>query len=196
MAVYGPGCHPQNIIWSEANRTEPKGRSEKSQLIHTFTESKDSNCFILYFEISWYSEIKKIQVFQRFIIYILSNNNELLIMWNINVNCSRVVGNQRHSWVCICLITGMLLQIFYCWPSYWWSATLLFTSLCFYLNLYHLIYFSMFRPTKWHILIVFLFFCLFLRGAGDTVGTSRSTDHNLLLCWRMRQMKYFSSLVD
>jgi hypothetical protein len=44
MAVYGPGCHPQNSIWSEANRTEPKGRSEKSQLIHTFTESKDSNC--------------------------------------------------------------------------------------------------------------------------------------------------------
>jgi hypothetical protein len=38
--------------------TETEGRSEyhfffKGQLIHTFTESKDSNCFILYFNCSF-----------------------------------------------------------------------------------------------------------------------------------------------
>jgi len=42
-------CRKQNIF------TELEGRNEyhiffQSQLIHTFTESKDSNCFNLYFE--------------------------------------------------------------------------------------------------------------------------------------------------
>ena len=42
-------------FWKKIYSLSPKGRSEyhfffKSQLIHTLTESKDSNCFILYFE--------------------------------------------------------------------------------------------------------------------------------------------------
>ena len=69
----------------------------KSQLIHTFTESKDSNCFILYFE-------------------------EIVVFWN-KKKATRPLSCR--------------------------SATCLLTSPCYYLNLYHLIYFLMFRPTKW-----------------------------------------------
>jgi len=41
------------------------------------------------------------------------------------------------------------------------------------------LYFSMFRPTKWQILVL------------GTDGTSASTDHILFLYWQMRQMNYF-----
>jgi hypothetical protein len=46
-------------------------------------------------------------------------------MWNINVNCSIVVGNQRHRWVCICLLTSIWHNVALSWRS----ATLLFPSL-------------------------------------------------------------------
>jgi hypothetical protein len=112
---------------------EPKSEYHsffRSQLIHTFTESKDSNCFILYFE-------------------------EIVVFWKkkLHVHCPDVV-------------------LHYCMHHH-----------C-YLNLYHLIYFAMFRPTKWQILVL------------GTGGTSASTDHFLLLYWRMRQINYFFSLVD
>ena len=70
----------------------------KSQLIHTFTESKDSNCFILYFE-------------------------EIMVFWNkkLHVHCPDVVLRY-------CLHHHPIIWIFY-----------------------HLIYFLMFRPTKWQI---------------------------------------------
>jgi hypothetical protein len=95
----------------------------KSQLIHTFTESKDSNCFILYFE-------------------------EIVVFWN-KKKATRPLSCR--------------------------SATCLLTSPCYYLNLYHLIYFLMFRPTKWQLLVL------------RTGDTSASTDHILFLYWRMRK---------
>ena len=107
-------------FWKKWYSLSPKGRNEyhffffKSQLIHTFTESKDINCFILYFE-------------------------EIVLFWNkkLHVYCPEVV-------------------LHYCMHHH-----------C-YLNLYHLIYFAMFRPTKWQILVLGTggTFCFCIDGCG------------------------------